>query len=77
MLHTDTKKRKNMLLATMLMLSFACRDGFQCPFVPTKEKITKPNQKLTTMYLLLIPELIDKSGVDLGEKPGGAPRPHS
>lgn len=58
------------------MLSFACRDGFHCPFIPTKEKIIKSNQQLITTYLLLIPELLDKSGVDVGEKPAGAPRPH-
>ena len=79
MLHTDTGQRKKYVTSAefMLMLSFACRDGFHCPFIPTKEKKKiKPNQQLTTTYLLLIPELIDKSGVDLGEKPRGTPRPH-
>ena len=79
MLHTDTEQKKKYVTSGefMLMLSFACRDGFHCSFIPTKEKkLIKPNQQLTTTYLLLIPELIDKSGVDLGEKPAGTPRPH-
>ena len=32
------KKKYDTSAEFMLMLSFACRDGFQCPFVPTKEK---------------------------------------
>ena len=59
----------------MLMLSFACRDGFQCHFVPTKEKNNKTKPTINH-NVPSIPELIDKSGVDLGEKPAGAPRPH-
>lgn len=78
MLHTDTEQRKNMLLAQSLC--YCCRLLVEMVFIvllfPQRKKIIKPNQQLTTTYLLLIPELIDKSGVDLGEKPAGAPRPH-
>ena len=43
MLHTDTGQRKKYVTSAefMLMLSFACRDGFHCPFIPTKEKKNK------------------------------------
>ena len=76
--HGHWAKKKNMLLAQSLC--WCCRllvemVSFVLLF-PQRKKIIKPNQQLTTTYLLLIPELIDKSGVDLGEKPAGAPRPH-